>query len=312
MFRSLIPLALALLFCADARAQITFSPTQPFTFDNAVTASGFPGASYKELRLTNSGDSANVLTLRNLHNNGLSALTARDLNNNEKLAVGWGNPAAGMFANCNYIQTWTGELIGGTIPEFFISGDGDLGIGDGFRFYKRFRIHSNGDVSIPRRISFGLPQEDAFHCEANTGAVTISTKLAGDALTVHNRDAAGYATAAFRDNNGLNRLFVGHGNPSSIIPNTSYLMTSVGNGAPPQDLAFCTFNSGVNVHLRMTGTGNIVVGDAPLATTATDGFFRIPSCAGVPTGAADDGSMVRDSVNHKVYIRSGGNWIPLN
>lgn len=63
--------------------------------------------------------------------------------------------------------------------------------------------------------------------------------------------------------------------------------------------------------LTVTRLGNVVVGST-VATDATDGFFRIPSCAGTPTGAAADGSMVRDSTNHKVYFRSGGNWIALN
>jgi hypothetical protein len=56
---------------------------------------------------------------------------------------------------------------------------------------------------------------------------------------------------------------------------------------------------------------NVFVGST-IATDATDGFFRVPSCAGAPTGAAADGSLVRDSVNHKLYLRSGGNWIALN
>jgi len=63
--------------------------------------------------------------------------------------------------------------------------------------------------------------------------------------------------------------------------------------------------------LTVTRLGNVVVGST-VATDATDGFFRVPSCAGTPTGAAADGSLVRDSVNHKLYMRSGGNWIALN
>lgn len=54
-------------------------------------------------------------------------------------------------------------------------------------------------------------------------------------------------------------------------------------------------------------------GDAALATTATDGFAYVPSCAGPPTGvpAAKDGLLpiVIDSTNHKLYFYSGG-WIP--
>lgn len=53
-------------------------------------------------------------------------------------------------------------------------------------------------------------------------------------------------------------------------------------------------------------------GSTAIATTATTGFPRMPHCAGVPTGAAADGSYIRDSVNHKVYVMSGGTWRILN
>ena len=55
---------------------------------------------------------------------------------------------------------------------------------------------------------------------------------------------------------------------------------------------------------------NVVVGSAALATTATDGFFYIPSCAGVPTGIPTTKTgrvpMVYDSTNNKFYMDNGG------
>jgi len=54
---------------------------------------------------------------------------------------------------------------------------------------------------------------------------------------------------------------------------------------------------------------NVVVGSAALATTATDGFFYIPTCAGIPTGVptAKTGRvpMMYDSTNNKFYIYNG-------
>jgi hypothetical protein len=137
--------------------------------------------------------------------------------------------------------------------------------------------------------------------------------VADDALTVKNEHVYGYSTILFRDSGNVNRLVVGCGNSHSIMPNETYVMAVDGSGSGiPNDFVLCTFVGGKRVHLRMTGKGDIVIGDAPLATDATDGFFRVPSCAGAPTGAAADGSLVRDSVNHKLYLRSGGNWIALN
>lgn len=64
--------------------------------------------------------------------------------------------------------------------------------------------------------------------------------------------------------------------------------------------------------LKITAEKSLVVGNAALATTATDGFLYIPTCAGTPTGAptAQTGTvaMVFDTTNNKLYIYDGG-WI---
>lgn len=61
--------------------------------------------------------------------------------------------------------------------------------------------------------------------------------------------------------------------------------------------------------------GNASMGKPSLATNATDGFFYIPSCAGIPTGAPTSKTgripLVCDETNDKVYFYRGG-WKPLN
>lgn len=58
--------------------------------------------------------------------------------------------------------------------------------------------------------------------------------------------------------------------------------------------------------------GTTIVGASALATTATDGFLYIPTCAGTPTGTpTSQGStvpLVVDTTNHKLYFYSGGTW----
>lgn len=71
------------------------------------------------------------------------------------------------------------------------------------------------------------------------------------------------------------------------------------------------------VRYGVTNAGNFYVGNtSSLATTATDGFLYLPSCAGVPTGVptAITGKVpiVVDSTNNKAYIYSGGAWVALN
>jgi hypothetical protein len=58
--------------------------------------------------------------------------------------------------------------------------------------------------------------------------------------------------------------------------------------------------------------GTTIVGATALATTATDGFLYVPTCAGQPTGTpTSQGStapIVIDSTNNKLYFYSGGQW----
>lgn len=58
--------------------------------------------------------------------------------------------------------------------------------------------------------------------------------------------------------------------------------------------------------------GNSVAGVGDLATTATDGFLYIPTCAGVPTGVPTEytgfAAAVIDRTNNRFYFYSNGAW----
>lgn len=53
-------------------------------------------------------------------------------------------------------------------------------------------------------------------------------------------------------------------------------------------------------------------GGAALATTATDGFLYVPTCAGVPTGVPTTltgyAALVVDSTDNRLYFFSNGAW----
>lgn len=55
--------------------------------------------------------------------------------------------------------------------------------------------------------------------------------------------------------------------------------------------------------------GSLVIGTAALATTATDGFVYLPSCAGAPTGVPTSRTgtvaTVYDTSNNKLYVYNG-------
>lgn len=64
--------------------------------------------------------------------------------------------------------------------------------------------------------------------------------------------------------------------------------------------------------LSLSSLGNVVIGTAAVATTATDGFFYIPTSAGPPTGVptayAGRVPLVYDTTNHQFWIYDGGGW----
>ena len=65
--------------------------------------------------------------------------------------------------------------------------------------------------------------------------------------------------------------------------------------------------------MRIDSSGNIVAGaSAALATTATDGFLYVPTCAGTPTGVPTAitgmAPIVVNTTNNKLYFYSGGVW----
>ncbi len=64
---------------------------------------------------------------------------------------------------------------------------------------------------------------------------------------------------------------------------------------------------------RITAAGSVVAGGSvALATTATDGFLYVPTCAGTPTGTPTAitgmAPIVVDTTNNKLYFYSGAQW----
>ena len=64
--------------------------------------------------------------------------------------------------------------------------------------------------------------------------------------------------------------------------------------------------------MRIDNVGNVVVNNQAIATTATDGFLYVPTCAGVPTGTPTTytgrAPIVIDTTNNRLYFYSSGAW----
>lgn len=93
--------------------------------------------------------------------------------------------------------------------------------------------------------------------------------------------------------------------------NTATLEATGGAGNPALNLA--TVGA---TRVSISDAGNVSIGTGSLATTATNGFPYIPTCAGTPTGAPTAISgfapMVVDSTNNKLYVYIGGAWRVMN
>lgn len=92
-----------------------------------------------------------------------------------------------------------------------------------------------------------------------------------------------------------------------------YLFASASNvELDAQGSRYLQFNTNGNERARITAGGSVVVGTAALATTATERFLYVPTCAGTPTGTpttqTGTAPIVVDTTNHKLYFFSGGTW----
>jgi hypothetical protein len=91
---------------------------------------------------------------------------------------------------------------------------------------------------------------------------------------------------------------------------------AVPGSASGNDFIFSIYKAGAggwNGYLRIQENGNVVIGNlAALATTTTDGFLYVPTCAGTPTGVptAFTGKvpMVVDTSGSKLWFYIGGVW----
>lgn len=87
-------------------------------------------------------------------------------------------------------------------------------------------------------------------------------------------------------------------------------------GSHPTYIAFATTPSGSTARverMRISASGEIIVGTAALSTSATAGFIWIPSCAGAPSGSptapyTNAAALVADTTNSRLYVRIGSTW----
>jgi hypothetical protein len=113
---------------------------------------------------------------------------------------------------------------------------------------------------------------------------------------------------------GATQTVMAVGNSNTGLNGSYFGVDTAGNTiiSQTQALAIIFSTNGVE-RGRITSTGNFVAGpSAALATTATDGFLYVPTCAGTPTGTPTTitgmAPIVVNTTNNKLYFYSGGAW----
>lgn len=195
--------------------------------------------------------------------------------------------------------------VTGTAPSGFVVDTSAPAFGAGFGYAVSandwFTGAAAGDavvaVAAGKRVSFGV----------NGGAeALVVIDFAARRLKVGNVAASG-VTFDIRDSADGSMRWGG----SATNGQLNSTSTTIIIGAVTNHHLVLTSNNVERMRLRTDGDVVIGAGDTVatvLATGATAGFLRPSTCAGTPTGAAVDGSMVLDTTALKIWVRFGGAW----
>jgi hypothetical protein len=191
-------------------------------------------------------------------------------------------------ASANQIGVWTSDdpvdnaraaisfatVAGGSSSSSYIAfATNNYGVSGG----ERMRIDSSGNVGI------------------GTSSPSVKLQVSGGTAAITNPTTAVLLNL---NDTTTNNIQLGTSGDGFYVANTA-------NKA----IWFATNNS---ERMRIDASGNVRIGTAALATTATDGFLYIPTCAGTPTGTPTAitglAPLVINTTNNKLYFYSGGAW----
>jgi len=193
-------------------------------------------------------------------------------------------------------STFTGRIGVGTAPTtnsaIRISTPSDLAGTDQSAFNFAAFVVTSAATSSGRGVTVNVSTAAASFTCAQVSGVHVNAVAAGAGSTITR--AAGFSTAAQTAGSTGNFGFYYGG---------SSLTSGSGTWA---------FYNATTDPVRMSSGGDVVVGSAALAATATSGFLYVPTCAGTPTGTPSGQTgmapIVVDSTNNKLYFYSGGAW----
>jgi hypothetical protein len=207
-----------------------------------------------------------------------------------KLDVGDGTGLQVIRANGGSSGTATGSAV-----YFGQGGSNNLAIGNysaiiGGAYDSTGYIYNTGAFGI--KIAGGTGYNMYIDTSGNVGIGTASPSA-----RLQIKGAAGGATSFKLENSDASRIY---GITNGLSTSTDGLFTIFDYTASAP-------------RFNIDSSGNVIAGGfVALATTATNGFLYVPTCAGTPTGTPTTvtgmAPIVVNTTNNKLYFYSGGAW----
>lgn len=293
------------------------------------------------LRVRNSADTANILTVNGLGqvwSNGKgfqSQNTAFGQLSLNSCTTGNNNTAFGYNALATVSTLTTNSAFGSGALQL-TTGEGNTAVGftagqiNAGGTYNTYLGYAAGQNGTTASNSVFIGYNAGFSSNATNGIfIGQSASTTGGNGTV----AIGYSAGA---GTGSHNLSLGQSSGTGMTTgsfNTHLGYRSVGSGVTTGNYnclvgsdivvgavsnnAVLADNQG-NQAIRKDANHNVLLGkETALATNATNGFAYFPTCAGTPTGVPSasftgKAPIVIDSTNNKMYIYTNSAWVALN
>ena len=159
---------------------------------------------------------------------------------------------------------------------------------------------------------------DSIASTSYTGQIRLRTSSNGGALgnrlEIFNSGNVIVSNGTFVVGNGFGDSYATRVSTSVGFPYSTTYIDSFASTSYIGQIVFRTNNNNgaLGERLLINNDGNVVCNNAAVATTATDGFLYVATCAGVPTGTPTSytgrAPIVIDTTNHRLYFYSGGSW----
>jgi hypothetical protein len=166
---------------------------------------------------------------------------------------------------------------------------------------------ATGGGSTPVHQVSGTLSYAALRWNAGTGG--------GNVVLAHSRSGTVGTQTALVADDAMGTISFQASDGASFVNNGATIVAlvdgTVSTGVTPSRIGFNTQTAAgaVTERMRIDKGGNVVINTAAIATSATDGFLYIPTCAGTPSGVPTTytgrSAIVYDTSNNKLAVYNG-------